>query len=235
MTTSIKPWTTGPKELLDHAKVHLQEDSDFDRRIALISADNAVELMMIAYIEQPKRYSGVQISRRRIDDAKSSFPSLLDAMEEFASDRLDGIDLSEIEWYHRLRNQLYHGGVGLTVETQKVQVYLQLAINLFDSLFGLTPSECPTENSVSGFLTSLQKLRRLAPKVDDVAQAAYFMGYEEYSLILHNLFPGDYEKVRVFRNSLVHGTDTKSKSDLEEYRALVEKMISVVEEKLENK
>ncbi len=41
---TAKPWTSGPKELLDHARSHLGSRTAFDCRIAMISIDNAVEL-----------------------------------------------------------------------------------------------------------------------------------------------------------------------------------------------
>ncbi len=44
--------------------------------------------------------------------------------------------MGEIEWYHRLRNQLYHQGNGLTVERDKIEVYSELANLLFVNLFG---------------------------------------------------------------------------------------------------
>src|SRR5262249_51233279 len=59
-----------------------------------------------------------------------------DAIEEFAKDKIIGIDLGEVEWYHRLRNQLYHQGNGLTVEREKVRIYAELAKLLFKNLFG---------------------------------------------------------------------------------------------------
>jgi hypothetical protein len=42
MTT--KPWTSGSKELLEHAVGHFAHGTSFDYRIAMISLDNAVEL-----------------------------------------------------------------------------------------------------------------------------------------------------------------------------------------------
>jgi hypothetical protein len=60
----------------------------------------------------------------------------LDAIEEHAADKLRGVDPAELEWYHRLRNLLYHQGNGLTVEMNKVQVYAELAKVLFKNLFG---------------------------------------------------------------------------------------------------
>lgn len=49
-------------------------------------------------------------------------------------DKVTDIDLSEVEWYHRLRNQLYHQGNGLTVEREKIDKYLYIAKDLFKSL-----------------------------------------------------------------------------------------------------
>jgi hypothetical protein len=50
-----KPWISGPKELPDHAKSHLQSREAFDCRIAMISIDNAVELAIRTYLGLPKR------------------------------------------------------------------------------------------------------------------------------------------------------------------------------------
>lgn len=74
----------------------------------MISIDNAVELMVKTYLGLPKRVTGLLISRREFQEIQEAFPSLLDALEKYAADKLTGIDLGEIEWYHRLRNQLYH-------------------------------------------------------------------------------------------------------------------------------
>lgn len=55
---SLKPWTSGPQELLDHARAHLRSPSAFDCRIAMISIDNAVELTARTYLGLPKRARG---------------------------------------------------------------------------------------------------------------------------------------------------------------------------------
>ena len=50
----IHPWTEGPRELLHHAAEHFKVGNDFDHRIAMISTDNAVELMMKTYLGLPE-------------------------------------------------------------------------------------------------------------------------------------------------------------------------------------
>jgi len=134
------PWTDGPRELLQHAVDHLAEGGDFDRRIAMVSIDNAVELSVKTYLGLPDRArSPSGPGRKQIQDASESFPALLDLLEQYASDRIVGLSLDDIEWYHRIRNQLYHSGNAITVERSKVETYLELALSLFESLFDCAP------------------------------------------------------------------------------------------------
>jgi len=133
---SAAPWASGPGEILQHGLSLLRNDSDVNRRLAMIAIDNAVELTIKTYLGLPKRITGLTISRKEFAEIAESFPSLLDAIEKYAQDKLAGVNLGEIEWYHRLRNQLYHQGNGLTVERDKVEVYAELANILFKNLFG---------------------------------------------------------------------------------------------------
>jgi hypothetical protein len=135
-TTARPPWASGPAEILRHGLELLKKDSDSHRRLAMLSIDNAVELMIKTYLGLPRRVTGLKIPRNEYQEFAESFPKLLDAAEKYAGSKLTGINLGEVEWYHRLRNQLYHQGNGLTVERDKVQVYAQLANLLFANLFG---------------------------------------------------------------------------------------------------
>jgi len=142
------PWASGPGEILRHGLELLRIDSDRNRRLAIISVDNSVELMMKTFLGLPKRINGLSITRKDYDECSESFPRLLDALEKHAADKLIGIDLGSVEWYHRLRNQLYHEGNGLTVERDKVTVYSELAKVLFKNLFGFEIAD-PADPSLS--------------------------------------------------------------------------------------
>jgi uncharacterized protein YutE (UPF0331/DUF86 family) len=130
-----QPWASGPKEILEHGISLLRKDSDKNRRLALLAVDNAVELTIKTYLGLPKRINGINVPRKEYAEFSESFPKLLDALESYATEKLSGIDLGEIEWFHRLRNQLYHQGNGLTVDRDKVEIYSELAKLLFESLF----------------------------------------------------------------------------------------------------
>lgn len=130
------PWAAGPGEILRHGLDLLRKESDTNRRLAMIAIDNAVELMIKTYLGLPKRITGLAITRKEYQEVAESFPGLLDALEKYSADKLDGVDLGTIEWYHRVRNELYHQGNGLTVERDKVEIYAELANVLFRNLFG---------------------------------------------------------------------------------------------------
>ena len=137
LSNHLPPWASGPAEILEHGLDLLSKDSDSNRRLAMISIDNAVELILKTYLGLPKRVNGLRIARAEYQEFSESFPKLLDAIEKYGTTKLGSLDLGEIEWYHRLRNQLYHQGNGLTVERVKVEIYGQLAVALFENLFGI--------------------------------------------------------------------------------------------------
>jgi hypothetical protein len=156
------PWASGPGEILRHGLDLLKKDSDTNRRLAMIAVDNAVELMIKTYLGLPKRVNGLTITRKEFQEVAESFPGLLDTLEKYASDKLDGVDLGAIEWYHRLRNELYHQGNGLTVERNKVEIYAELANVLFRNLFGVELVEHRSVRSelVGEFMTAWVELER---------------------------------------------------------------------------
>ena len=165
---SKQPWASGPGEILRHGLSLLRKDSDTNRRLAMLSIDNSVELMMKTYLALPKRVTGISLSRRQFDEMGQSFPELLNAIEVHAADKLGGIDLAEIEWYHRLRNELYHQGNGLTVELEKVRIYAELAKLLFENLFSIEIEirDSDQPDLLPEFMKAWSKLEKALNKID---------------------------------------------------------------------
>ncbi len=138
-----KPWTSGPRELLEHADAHLQKNSAFDHRIAFISIDNAVELMIRTFLSIPKRARGRRGPPRKKIEMATGFPDLLDLLEEYADDLIQGIELGDIEWYHRIRNSLYHDGNGITIDKNQLDAYKEIAKILYQNLFKVKLESSP--------------------------------------------------------------------------------------------
>ncbi len=59
---SLDPWIYGPIELIQHAEGHLKANGDFDKRMALISYDNAIELTITTFLQlHPSQRNGLDI------------------------------------------------------------------------------------------------------------------------------------------------------------------------------
>ena len=222
------PWASGPGEILQHGLSLLMQNTETSRRLAMLSIDNAVELSIKTYLGLPRRITGLNISRKDYQEISENFPSLLDALEKNVKQQtLHGIDLGEIEWFHRLRNELYHQGNGLTIEKEKVEVYAELARLLYKTLFGYdlnVKADAKTE-LLGRFLSSWQEIER----VMESAISTESQGGPSRSLVasLHllyhegavsNSFMRKFEEQRRLRNLVVHG---QTKVDIDE-RALEE-------------
>lgn len=203
-------WASGPGEILRHGIALLEVDSDTNRRLAMISIDNSVELMLKTFLGLPKRVTGLQISRKDREEYLTSFPGLLDGVEKFASDRLISINLAEIEWFHRLRNELYHQGNGLTVERSKVEVYAELATTLFYNLFGVELSVASTKNMtvLGNFLSLWVRIENAIKKiVGSEVKNSPFVQFQQFgrTRVVPALTIDKLHDLRRIRNRLVHG------------------------------
>jgi hypothetical protein len=196
-----------------------------------------VELTVKTFLGLPKRITGLPITRKEFEECAESFPRLIEALEKHAADRLQGIDLGEIEWYHRLRNQLYHQGNGLTVERDKVEVYAELAKIMFSNLFGSQLVEPETDgfNLVGAFLTAWVDLEKLlSRKSSELEGSVHNRGTldmvsrlkQNGSLSAHDA--QEIDGLRKLRNDVAHGrSDHKSITDqkgVERLRNLVAKL-----------
>ena len=130
-----KTWASGALELLRHADSHLDLESAFDKRIAFISIDSCVETCVRIFLSLPTAKSGIKLARSDLEAVANSFPKMVDLLFTHASGRLGGLDPTDIEHYHRIRNKLYHEGTGLSVDVDHLVAYRSIATVLLKNLF----------------------------------------------------------------------------------------------------
>ena len=203
-------WASGAIELLEHADSHIELDSAFDKRIAFISIDNSVETAIRTFINLPTAKSGVRIPRKEVDDAGNSFPRLVALVFKYASERVAGLDDGDIEHYHRIRNQLYHDGTGLSADEQYLNAYRQIASVLLENLFGVALEAQVTEEA------SLENLILLWNRIESTLKRRMSAGGIDYGHtfkleqamqagILDSELAQKITELRMIRNRQVHG------------------------------
>ena len=206
------PWASGPGELLQHGIDLLDDDTDAQRRIAMILIDNAVELVLKTYLTLPKRITGLKLSRKERDDYCASYPNLLDGVESQAGDRLIGFNLGEFEWFHRLRNELYHEGNGLTVDRRNVEVFAELAEKLFEALFDCKLRIHAPKGSdavlIGEFFEAWISIERNLSQLSTKGQRNSYFKVASHLFSAGEMSGTDYatlHEVRSIRNELIHG------------------------------
>jgi len=200
-------WASGALELLRHANSHIDRNTAFDKRIAFISIDNSVEITIRTFLSLPKTKSGIKANRDEIEGAKNSFTNMLSLLYKYASDKLTGIDESDIEHYHRIRNKLYHEGTGLSVDDQYLKAYRRIGEILLQNLFGVSIKPFQDEQaSIEKLIFNWNKIQRIL-KIHMEEKGIYnaFAWETSYASGLFDKDEwGKLENLRVARNRIVH-------------------------------
>jgi hypothetical protein len=135
---SSKPWAYGPFELIVNAERHYRKGEDFDRRVALIGYDNAIEVSITTYLS----LHPIQRGQREYEKAEcvkwlTNYHTKLDFFEQECHSR--SIDMvcgkDEMVWYHELRNGQYHGGGATVPQARELDGIRRVAIHVFSVLF----------------------------------------------------------------------------------------------------
>lgn len=234
----IQPlWAAGPAELLQHGISLVSDESDSKRRIAMILIDNAAELIMQTYLTLPARITGLELSRKEREDYCRNFPSLLDGIERHAQDAILGLNLGEFEWFHRLRNELYHQGNGLTVEKRNLEVYAELCERLFRALFSVELTlELPADSDAAligdffeSWINIERKLVESDPEPRKKTLGQIIVDLHEQGEITSDVVM-TFGAVQKIRNQLVHGEAEVSEMLRETNMAKIRQVEASVEE-----
>ena len=142
--SALRPRAQGPFELIVHAEMHLRDKGDFDRRMALISFDNSIEVSITTYLTlNPIQRNGAQYRREDVDQWLKNYHTKLDffTYELRRRSLTEEMDKSEIIWYHDHRNEQYHGGSRGIPEYRAVEEIRKAALWIFAVLFDVPNAE----------------------------------------------------------------------------------------------
>ena len=140
----IPLWAYGPFELLAHADGHMRKGGDFDRRMALISFDNSIEVSISTYLTlHPSQRQERKYCKRDVRKWQENYHTKLDFLK-FAIEEQNSewkVSRTEITWVHSYRNKQYHSSTMGVPETKVVEVARSAAIWVFTLLFRVNDVE----------------------------------------------------------------------------------------------
>jgi hypothetical protein len=169
-------WTNGPFELLVHAEGHLQSGEDFDRRMALISFDNAIEVAISTYLTLPPLLRGGQsYARADTDKWLRDYHTKLEFLgAELVRRRMPWtVDKRDIIYAHHHRNEQYHGGHKGAPEIHVLSCIRTAALWVFEVLYDDPDVETHLAQAVLS--SSLPRLPQHDSAYDRALDRAYGM------------------------------------------------------------
>lgn len=138
MSRQLKPWAYGPFELLLNAEVHYRAGEDFDRRIAMVGFDNAIEVAITTYLGlHPMQRGGREYPRAEVDQWLRSYHSKVAFFfrECVARQLVAAGQEDELVWFHGVRNGQYHGGGANVPQRRELEGVRAAAVEVFAILF----------------------------------------------------------------------------------------------------
>ena len=143
MIGSFKPWARSALELIVHAELHLRDGGDFDRRIAHIGFDNAIEVAITTYLNlNPIQRKGKTYRRDDVERWLTNYHTQMEFLEAEAKARNWTLKVppDEIVYYHGIRNDQYHAGGPSVPQAQHLADLRKAALDACAMLFDI-PNE----------------------------------------------------------------------------------------------
>jgi len=182
MMKTQHPWQVGPTELIEFALERMHKGSDFDRRLAFLVLDLGVETLFKTFLKLPESVMQFQIKRgERLEASEGNFHELLRGVQNSNPTKASRFNFGYIEYYHNLRNTLYHqGNQAMAVPVKQLEGYATLAVELLREYL---------EVDLSAALSSPESEIRSADDrvVDSVEVTVSFGGFRIERLKSHSI------------------------------------------------
>ena len=163
------PWQLFPGQLIQYALDHLHRSSEFDQIVGFLLLDVGVETLFKVFLLLPEETTKTDMPYgARKKATEGSFHDLVRGVEtaaKTAGDRLKGIDLGHVQYFHGLRNKLYHAGNGITVQGEHAEQYASIALDLLDRLL-----DVPLKSTLCKESRRQEQLESLRQEMEQVEQ-----------------------------------------------------------------
>jgi hypothetical protein len=132
--------------------MHYRNGEDFDRRIAIVGYDNAIEVAIHTYLSlHPIQRQNRKYPKVDVDKWLESFHTKIDFLEIEVQNRGVAIVCQKAEfiWYHEIRNGQYHVGGATIPQGRELQGIRKAALWVFGVLFDVTDVESLLEQQLA--------------------------------------------------------------------------------------
>jgi hypothetical protein len=150
------PWQKTAKNLIGYAQRFQKTNDEFERQVGYLLLDVGVETLFRVFVTQPGIEAKLGYTKRdkiakgtiektniQRDEITLSgfdelaFHKLSEAVKQIAGEKVSKDDLQRVEYFHNIRNKIYHLGDGIVPTQDNFEEYSKIAQSLLKTLYDL--------------------------------------------------------------------------------------------------
>ncbi|MDP2594826.1 hypothetical protein [Alteromonas stellipolaris] len=134
MMKNLEAWQKAPVKIVTEAILHARKKNEEDNLIAFLLLDTGAEMLLKTYLGLPKKVTGTKTSEDdRYNLIRKGFHEVVEGVRN-SRQGINANELARVEFFHGIRNRLYHQGNGLTVQRVHLEEYTSVIKTLFKQL-----------------------------------------------------------------------------------------------------
>lgn len=243
------PWQITAKKLINFASKFKNTYDEFERQVGYLLLDVGVETLFRVFITQPGVEAKLgytkrdKIAKGTIEKAtiqrdeitlsgfdELAFHKLTEAVNQIAGEKVNNDDLKKAEYFHNIRNKIYHLGDGIIPTKQNFEEYLSLANSLLDALLGVNGTVKNFDlgiDEIEAVFSEFNKKMSYEELETEIAVATEIL-YPKYATRileakikkLKNLY--DEENVRESRVEMIEGFNEVTGTEIHDFKFIEE-------------
>lgn len=150
------PWQKTARNLILYAYRFQKATDEFERQVGYLLLDVGVETLFRVFVTQPGTETKTgytkrdKIAKGTVDKTniqkneislsafdELAFHTLVETVKQIAGDKVNKDELNKVEYFHNIRNKIYHLGDGIVPTKENFEEYLGLAQTLLQNLLGV--------------------------------------------------------------------------------------------------
>jgi hypothetical protein len=146
---NLEAWQKAPVKIVSEAVHHASKKSEEDNLIAFLLLDVGAEMLLKTYLGLPKKITGSTTSEdERYSIIRKGFHDVVEGVKN-SRQGISLKDLARVEFFHGIRNKLYHQGNGITVQRVHLEEYISVIKVLFKQLLKVDLDEQLSNTSLT--------------------------------------------------------------------------------------
>ncbi|WP_024598466.1 hypothetical protein [Pseudoalteromonas sp. TAE56] len=130
----LDAWQKAPVKIVSEAIYHAEKQNEEDNLISFLLLDVGAEMLFKTYLGLPKHITGsITLEDERYNIIRKGFHGVIEGVKN-SRQGISAKELARVEFFHGLRNKLYHQGNGLTVQRSHLDEYIAIIKSLFKQL-----------------------------------------------------------------------------------------------------